>query len=239
MEDILQRIFAILVTVIIFFLFPLYIAFEKKDDISYSMALKITSNFVDNVKNKGYLSNDMYLDFVGNLAVTGNDYDIKLEHISKKYYPVIYAYKADGSFDKYDYSLYENDYKENNNEINGIEYETIVLAYDLSSQINTKNQILGFLDAAWETGNDDVDEIFKLDDDTSIYPMSVGDEFTVIVKNSNTTVASILFNTLTFGANNKNTTKIYINYGGTIQGEEYNKVELEEYTPYEDINADE
>ena len=223
MEDILQRIFAILVTVIIFFLFPLYIAFEKKDDISYSMALKITSNFVDNVKNKGYLSNDMYLDFVGNLAVTGNDYDIKLEHISKKYYPVIYAYK--------DYSLYENDYKENNNEINGIEYETIVLAYDLSSQINTKNQILGFLDAAWETGNDDVDEIFKLDDDTSIYPMSVGDEFTVIVKNSNTTVASILFNTLTFGANNKNTTKIYINYGGTIQGEEYK--------PYEDINADE
>ena len=56
MEDTLQRVFSVLVAIVIFFLLPLYIAFEKKDDISYSLALKITSNFVDNVKNKGYLS---------------------------------------------------------------------------------------------------------------------------------------------------------------------------------------
>ena len=57
--------------------------------------------------------------------------------------------------------------------------------------------------------------------------MSKGDEFTVIIKNTNTTVASILFNTLTFGANTGNDTKVYINYGGSIQSEEYRKTVLE------------
>ena len=83
MEDTLQRFFAILVAVVIFFLLPLYIAFEKKDDISYSLALKITSNFVNDVKNKGYITRDMYNDFISDLAVTGNSYDIKMEHVAK------------------------------------------------------------------------------------------------------------------------------------------------------------
>ena len=54
MEDNLQRVFSVLISVLILFLMPLYITFEKMDDISYSLALKITSNFVDNVNAKGY-----------------------------------------------------------------------------------------------------------------------------------------------------------------------------------------
>ena len=68
---------------------------EKKDDISYSLALKITTNFVESVNSKGYLTHDMYNDFISKLAVTGNSYDIKLEHVAKKYYPTIYVYKDD------------------------------------------------------------------------------------------------------------------------------------------------
>ena len=51
--------------------------------------------------------------------------------------------------------------------------------------------------------------------------MNVGDEFTVVIKNTNTSIASMLFNTLTFGANTGTNTKVYINYGGTIKNEEY------------------
>ena len=94
MEDILQRVFPILISVLILFILPLYITFEKMDDISYSLALKITSNFVDNVTAKGYISEEMYNDFISELSVTGNVYDIKMEHVAKKYNPVFYVYDS-------------------------------------------------------------------------------------------------------------------------------------------------
>ena len=83
MEENVQRVFAILISVIIFFIFPVYIAYEKKDDISYALALKITTEFVNNVKNNGYISYDMYTKFVSDLAATDNMYDIKFEPSDK------------------------------------------------------------------------------------------------------------------------------------------------------------
>ena len=114
MEDSLQRVFSIIIAVIIFFLLPLYIAFEKKDDISYSLALKITTNFANDVKNKGYLTLDMYNKFINDLAVSDNAYDITLEHVAKKYNPVIYSYTDDTYKEiaaTFDYNLYKNQYQ--------------------------------------------------------------------------------------------------------------------------------
>ena len=109
MEDILQRVFSILISVLILFILPLYITFEKMDDISYSLALKITSNFVDNVTAKGYISEEMYNDFISELSVTGNVYDIKMEHVAKKYNPVFYVYdSSEKVIDTLDYATYAN-----------------------------------------------------------------------------------------------------------------------------------
>ena len=74
MEDIVQRVFAIIFAVLVFFIMPLYMTFEKRDDISYALALKITSNFVNTVKSKGYLTAEMYADFVSELGATDNIY---------------------------------------------------------------------------------------------------------------------------------------------------------------------
>ena len=69
--------------------------------------------------------------------------------------------------------------------------------------------------------------LYKIDDVSSptgksiVYPMNKGDQFTVIIRNTNTTIASVLFSTLTFGADTGNNMKVYINYGGTIQNESY------------------
>lgn len=245
MEDTLQRVFAILIAVIIFFLLPLYIAFEKKDDISYSLALRITTNFVENVKSKGYLSKEMYDNYIARLAVTGNVYDIKLEHVAKKYNPVIYSYNDDYSQirAKFDYNTYKDQYE--NGEINsaGGLYKNLVLAYDLHETRYNEGQIIEALDLNQQVikrvinGTTEVDNykavnrndipvvsgIYRTSDDSALYPMSKGDEFTVVIRNTNTTIASVLFNTLTFGANTGNDTKVYINYGGAIQSEEYRK----------------
>ena len=85
MDGVLQKVVAILISVIIFFILPVYIAYEKEDDISYALALKITTDFVDSVEAKGYISNEMYNDFVAKLSTTRNSYDIYMEHTAKVY----------------------------------------------------------------------------------------------------------------------------------------------------------
>lgn len=245
MEDSLQKIFAILLSVVIFFVLPIYMTFEKKDDIAYSLALKITTDFVENVRSKGYMTLEMYDGYVERLATTGNTYDIMMEHITKKYYPVIYSYD-DGMntvLKKFDYNLYKDQF-ENDKQIvieDGSDagtYKNLVLGYDLSEEKFTEKQILDIISnkndgitvesglAEYENTNFDaipaIPEIYKVGEhNNSIYTMSTGDEFNIIIKNRNITVATSLFNTITFGSNSNNNTKVYINYGGTIKNEEY------------------
>ena len=101
MESSMQKIIAAIVGVLMFFIIPVYIAFEKIDDISYTLALKLTQNFVDNVRDKGYISPEMYSEFVSGLYATGNSYDIEIQHIKKRYDPAIYVYSAAKEMDQY------------------------------------------------------------------------------------------------------------------------------------------
>ena len=244
MEAMLQRVVSIIVAVVIFFILPVYIAYEKRDDISYALALKITTDFVENVKSKGYISSDMYSDYIKKLAVTDNSYDIYLEHTAKKYNPVIYSYTDDLKTIRatFDYKLYKDEYKEGQITIDSGNYagtyNNLILAYDLSEKIYTQDQILAMI----STNQNELEEannleyyrnldyrlipatsnLYRLDSqENNIYTMNQGDEFNVIIKNKNTTMASIIFNLVTFGAGSQNTTKVYVNYGGTIKAEKY------------------
>lgn len=241
MEDNLQRVFSILISVLILFILPLYITFEKIDDISYSLALKITSNFVDNVTAKGYVSKEMYNDFVTKLSVTGNVYDVKMEHLSRKYEPIIYTYNDKGRAGFFDYALYSQSLNSENSNIE--------LSYKVSEIKYSQAQILKILDGTDEKAFSDMtDSEYKnidikninshpymyanyttnqdgekvIDNNNRIYTMNKGDEFSVRIKNENVTVATVLFNAFTLGiGGTENNTRIYINYGGTIQEEEY------------------
>lgn len=233
MEDIVQRVFAILMSVFMFFILPLYIAFEKKDDISYALALKITNSFVDNVNSKGYLTLEMYDKYISELSVTGNVYDVSLEYNAKEYNPVIQVYHEDGGKriidEEYDYLEKKDDYDTDTLASTGKKAE---LTYKLSEVKYTTKQILDLLGdtknyvssegySAKDFSNlPTVPRIYGLKDE-GVLLMNEGDQFSVIVKNTNTTVATVLFNTLTFGANAGNDTKVYINYGGTVKNTEW------------------
>ena len=224
MEDNVQRVFAILISVIIFFFLPMYIAYEKKDDISYALALKITNNFVENVTNKGYLSKEMYDNFVNELAATDNVYDIKLEHVAKRYYPVIVGYdNNDKIIEKFDASLYKiqdattimkvsDGGKHTNSNVK--KYE---LSYDLKEERYNQTQILetiydintkplnlcGANNEEYQNLNLKYVPISygkEVSPGTydNIYSMSTGDEFNVIIRNTNTTIGASMFNTFTF-----------------------------------------
>ena len=235
MDGILQRVVSIIIAVAIFFILPVYIAYEKRDDISYALALKITTDFVENVNSRGYISADMYNDFISELSVTQNTYDIYLEHTAKKYNPVIYSYTDDLKTirAKFDYNLYKEQYEEGQIVIsdgaNAGTYNNLVLAYDLSEKKYTQDQILSVIDSTDKrlTLNTNLDtyksmdyrslpaissiyEIEGSDDPHNIYTMNEGDEFSVIIKNKNTTMATIIYNAITFGLSGNNNTKIYV-----------------------------
>ncbi|MEG1363094.1 MAG: glycine rich domain-containing protein [Clostridia bacterium] len=57
----------------------MYNFFERQDDMSYNLVLKATTNFIDEVKNNGYIDQNNYDNFVKQLANTGIIYDIELE----------------------------------------------------------------------------------------------------------------------------------------------------------------
>lgn len=147
MEDNLQRVFSILISILILFILPLYIAFEKMDDISYSLALKITSNFVDNVTAKGYISEEMYNDFVSRLSVTGNTYDIKMEHIAKKYEPALFVYSDDQKsiLATLDYAQYAEKWQSSSDTIRvgetDYKKDNVKLSYNTSEIKYTQEQI--------------------------------------------------------------------------------------------------
>lgn len=278
MEDTLQRVFSVLISILILFVLPLYITFEKMDDISYSLALKITSNFVDSVTAKGYITESMYNDFLRELSVTNNVYDIKMEHVSKKYVPTYYIYDDAGNLlEKADYAIYCKDVNDSSVasiSVNGVDYNkyhtgedgkqvsNIKLSYSTSEVKYSENQIL----ARFENDNpelpsgvtysklnlteytaidkNDIPVIpymygnytFEnaadgsvntvLDNENKIYTMNKGDEFSIRIKNENTTIATVLFNAITMGiGGQENNTRVYINYGGTIEEEEYRNLD--------------
>lgn len=251
MEDNLQRVFSILISVIIFFFMPLYISFEKKDDISYALALKITDNFVTNVTNKGYISKKMYDNFVDELAATDNVYEIHLEHRAKRYYPVIIGYDRDNKIvKKFDPEIYEIQSEDKLKDlVTGSNVSNIVgskliakyeFSYDMKEEIYNENQILEQvystskplnLVSSTEYMRLNVSSIpfvpnsYGVSSGTNtysnVYTMSQGDEFSVVIKNTNTTLAASMFNTFTFAGSAGVSSRVYINYGSTVKEESY------------------
>lgn len=256
MEDIVQRVFAIIFAVLVFFIMPIYMTFEKRDDISYALALKVTTNFVNTVKAKGYLTADMYADFVSKLNASDNSYEIKLEHKRRVYNPVINVYDSSLKLvDTLDYSIYEDEYEKFENkskwEIRTHNFNrqdvvysskngnSLKLTYKLGELIYTEEQIIKFLNQEQENNVNyfdiTVDEYKKLSDISTmpivydvdgkpIYKMSNGDEFNVIIRNTNVTIAAVLFDALTFNGGTADMPRVYINYGAIIKNQEYTEL---------------
>lgn len=82
------KVFAVLVAVLLLYLYPISETFNQQDNISELVVLKATTTFVDAVRDKGFVSPTMYSDFMETIAATGNTFDVQIEHGSKKYVPV-------------------------------------------------------------------------------------------------------------------------------------------------------
>lgn len=79
MKETLSMIISVILLVILLVLLPLYNYFERQDDMSYNVALKAVTTFVDEVSENGYIDQNMYDKFIQRIATTGNAYSINLE----------------------------------------------------------------------------------------------------------------------------------------------------------------
>ena len=90
MGDTLITVVAIFLAAILMFVFPLMSVSERADDITQLDIQALTTEFTNNVRMAGKLTNANYQAFSQKLASTGNSYDIGLEiqvldtNISKK-----------------------------------------------------------------------------------------------------------------------------------------------------------
>lgn len=87
MPNALSKITAALLAVVLLYLVPATQAAEREEDIRVLSAYNTLVQFTDAVRNKGYLSAQMYEDFTAEIGNIGYVYDIDLEHKHKKYHP--------------------------------------------------------------------------------------------------------------------------------------------------------
>lgn len=80
MEDSLSIIFAVIVSLLLMFLFPMIDTWEMQDNLSYVVVYSTVTDFVDTIRNTGYITEEAYESFLTKLQATGNTYSVTMEH---------------------------------------------------------------------------------------------------------------------------------------------------------------
>jgi len=78
MGDSLITIVAIFLAAVLMFIFPLMAMSERTDDVAQLSVQTATTDFVDNVRNTGKLTNDNFDKFMQTITSTGNSLSFQL-----------------------------------------------------------------------------------------------------------------------------------------------------------------
>lgn len=112
MSNSVSKIFAAFLSVLLLYMVPAGESARRQDDLSRMLVHQAVTKFVDSARLKGFVSPQMYMDFMQELDVTGNLYEIEMEHRHKKYEPV-YLDPADPRTFQDRYSVIYDAYYEN------------------------------------------------------------------------------------------------------------------------------
>ncbi len=87
MENILWKLLAFILAVVLMFLAPIVTFYDRVDLISYNNVYSATNEFADISRELGVINKSNYNKFISTLNATGLTYDIEFEHLQKVYYP--------------------------------------------------------------------------------------------------------------------------------------------------------
>lgn len=193
MYDVLEKVFAIILAVLLMFFFPLLDAFERMDDLSYLSVYTATVKFVDSVRNTGKITPDMYFEFKQILDATGNTYSIEILHRKVDFWPA--------TDDMIPIPGIYNPDKEN---FGYLELYDEFYTYQILVMMNVL-KIAGD-EVVYNDNSSEYKEYVNFD---------VGDYFYVSVKNESTTAATVIKKAL-YGSNVSDLA-ILVPYGGMVR----------------------
>ena len=79
MSDTVVTVIAIFLAAILMFIFPLMSTADRTDDISTQAIDSATTDFVDEIRATGKITQDSYDNFVQIISATGNSYEVEME----------------------------------------------------------------------------------------------------------------------------------------------------------------
>lgn len=103
MESNVSLIVLTIVLVLLVVILPVYNIFTRQDDMSYNIALKAVTNFVDEARTTGRIAYSDYDNLINQLGITKNSYQIEIE-VHKNYYLSDDNGKTYVPYDKVDYT---------------------------------------------------------------------------------------------------------------------------------------
>ena len=106
MSETLSKVFALILAVLLLYVFPVENMLTRQDDITRVFVLNETAQFVDSVRNLGYITPVMYRQFSEVLSTTGNLYAITMEHRHGRIDPV-YTDPVDITSFQHDYGYHD------------------------------------------------------------------------------------------------------------------------------------
>ncbi len=89
MEDLLWRILAFILAAVLIFLVPLFMFYDRMDDMSYNTAYQSVNEFAQISREIGEVNSYNYKKMIAKLNSTGLSYDVDIEHHKKLYMPVL------------------------------------------------------------------------------------------------------------------------------------------------------
>lgn len=79
MSDTLITVIAIALAAVLMFVFPLMTMADRTDEVSQLTVETATTEFVDEARSIGKITQDNYTKFLENIGSTGNTYDVEIE----------------------------------------------------------------------------------------------------------------------------------------------------------------
>ena len=79
MSDTFITIIAIFLAAILMFIFPLMTLADRNDDVTQLTVQTATTEFVDEIRRTGKLTEDKYNSYISTIASTGNAYDVEIK----------------------------------------------------------------------------------------------------------------------------------------------------------------
>ena len=80
MDSPLWKILGFFLAAVLLFLVPVMNMLERQDSAAYTVVFTETIRFVDSARDTGYITPNMYNEFVNRIHTTGCTFEIRIEH---------------------------------------------------------------------------------------------------------------------------------------------------------------